>query len=57
MEAIMQDFKFDSKETEEYYLKTMHKYHMGNPEWDSDRIITRDDVDNYIKDAENILNC
>lgn len=53
----MQDFKFDSKETEEYYLNTMHKYHMGNPEWDSDRIITRDDVDNYIKDAENILNC
>jgi hypothetical protein len=30
---------------------------MGIPNWDSSIIITREDVENYVKDAENILEC
>lgn len=53
----MRDFKFDLKETENYYLLSLRKFQTGNPNWDSSQIITREDVANYIKNAENILEC
>lgn len=53
----MKDFKFDSPETKDYYLQSLRKYHVGVPNWNSNRTITREDVENYIKDAENILQC
>lgn len=53
----MRDFKFDSKETQDYYLQSIRKYHTGIPNWDSSKIITREDVEYYVKDAENILEC
>ncbi len=53
----MKDFKFDTKETEEYYLETFRKYHVAIPNWSSTRTITREDVEIYIKDAENMLQC
>jgi gamma-glutamylcysteine synthetase len=53
----MKDFKFDSQETKDYYLQSLRKYRVGFSNWDSAKTITREDVENYIKDAENILQC
>lgn len=53
----MRNYKFDSEETKEYFDKALRKYHTGNPNWDPDTVITKEDVDTYIKDAENILQC
>jgi hypothetical protein len=40
----MRDFKFDSKETEDYYLQSLRKYQTGIPNWNSLDIITCEDV-------------
>lgn len=53
----MKDFNFDTQETKDYYLQSLRKYHVGAPNWDSSRTITKEDVENYIKDAKNILEC
>ncbi len=54
----MQEIKFDSEETRDYFEQARRKYHMGIPSnWSSDMTITKEDVDGYILDAENVLDC
>ena len=56
---MMVELKFDSKETEDYYWKMRRNLGIGRPaEWNShDKIITMEDVEEYVKDAKNILSC
>ena len=52
----MAELHFESKEVEEYYRKERRILGIGHPcRWDSQEVITKEDVDNYIKDAKNIL--
>lgn len=54
----MSQLHFDSPETEEYYRKMRRNLGIGHPsEWDSQEVVTREDVDQYVKDARNILAC
>ena len=54
----MAELHFESKEVEEYYRKERRVLGIGHPcRWDSQEVITKEDVDNYIKDAKNILSC
>lgn len=49
---------FDSQETEDYYYDVRRKLGVGRPSWwNTAPVITKEDVDNYIKDAENMLQC
>lgn len=56
---VMVQLKFDCQETEDYYWKVRKNLGIGTPsEWkSSDRIITMEDVEEYIKDAKSILSC
>ena len=51
----MTQLNFESKETEEYYKKMRRT--LGISQWNHNPCITREDVDNYVKDAQNILAC
>ncbi|MBU9726503.1 MULTISPECIES: hypothetical protein [Diplocloster] len=54
----MINLNFESPETEEYYADARRKLGVGRPSWwNTADVITREDVDNYIKDAENMLQC
>ena len=54
----MAELHVESKEVEEYYRKERRILGIGHPcRWDSQEVITKEDVDNYIKDAKNILSC
>ena len=51
----MAELHFESKEVEEYYRKERRVLGVGHPcRWDSQKVITKEDVDNYVKDAKNI---
>ena len=52
----MAELHFESKEVEEYYRKERRVLGVGHPcRWDSQKVITKEDVDNYVKDAKNIV--
>ena len=54
----MTQLNFESKETEEYYRKMRRTLGISHPSrWNHNPCITREDVDNYVKDAQNILAC
>ncbi|WP_187374395.1 hypothetical protein [Murimonas intestini] len=54
----MIQLNFESKETEEYYRKMRRELGISHPgRWNNKPCITREDVDNYVKDAKNILAC
>ena len=54
----MAELHFESKEVEEYYRKERRVLGVGHPcRWDSQKVIPKEDVDNYVKDAKNILSC
>ena len=54
----MAELHFESKDVEEYYRQERRVLGIGHPcRWDSQEVITKEDVDNYIKDAKNILSC
>ena len=56
--STKEELHFESKEVEEYYRKERRILGIGHPcRWDSQEVITKEDVDNYIKDAKNILSC
>ena len=53
----MAELHFESQEVEEYYKKQRRILGISHPcRWDYQEVITRD-VENYIKDAKNILSC
>ena len=53
-----QQLHFENQETEEYYHKMRRLLGMSHPgSWNHLDCITREDVDNYVKDAKNILAC
>ena len=48
----MAELHFESKEVEEYYRKERRVLGVGHPcRWDSQKVITKEDVDHYVKDA------
>lgn len=54
----MAELHFESKEVEEYYRKQRRILGIGHPcRWDHQEVVTKEDVDNYVKDAKNILSC
>lgn len=54
----MIQLNFERKETEEYYKKMRRTLGISHPShWNHSPCITREDVDNYVKDAQNILAC
>ena len=54
----MTQLNFESKEVEEYYRKMRRELGMSHPgRWNNKPCITKEDVDNYVKDAKNILAC
>lgn len=54
----MTDLHFESKEVEEYYRRQRRLLGIGHPcRWDTQEVITQEDVDYYVKDAKNILSC
>lgn len=55
----MVELNFDSEETENYYWKMRKNLGVGRPsKWNSkDKIITMEDVEQYVKDAKSILSC
>lgn len=51
-------YTFENQETEEYYRKMRRNLGVGHPsQWDSQDVVTKEDVDQYVKDAKNILAC
>ncbi|MDO5424420.1 MAG: hypothetical protein Q4F41_11905 [Eubacteriales bacterium] len=54
----MTQLHFEDEETELYYKKMRRNLGIGHPShWDSQEVVTRQDVDQYVKDAKNILAC
>lgn len=54
----MAELHFESKEVEEYYRKQRRILGFGHPfYWNDLEVITKKDVDLYVKDAKNILAC
>jgi hypothetical protein len=54
----MSELHFESKEVEEYYRKQRRILGISHPSrWDHQEVITKADVDHYVKDANNILSC
>ena len=54
----MAELHFESQEVEEYYKKQRRILGISHPcRWDYQEVITREDVENYIQDAKNILSC
>ncbi len=50
--------QFENKETEDYYKKMRRNLGVGHPSsWDSQDVVTMQDVEQYVKDAKNILAC
>ncbi|MDY3920414.1 MAG: hypothetical protein SOZ59_15705 [Candidatus Limivivens sp.] len=54
----MTQLRFENTETEEYYKKMRRNLGIGHPsQWDGQEVVTRQDVEQYVKDAKNILAC
>lgn len=54
----MEQLKFENEKTEKYYRQMRRKLGVGHPcHWHSKPVITKEDVNLYVKDANNILDC
>ena len=54
----MAQLNFENEEIEKYYRQMRRNLGIGHPShWDHKPKITKEDVDNYVKDAKNILAC
>ena len=55
---VCMSIQFENKETEDYYKKMRRNLGVGHPSsWDSQDVVTMQDVEQYVKDAKNILAC